>query len=189
MPNFFSAFSSDVFRPLATLLLPGAIGITTWAIAILWKFPTVKSLVSGNHTETGFVFFLVMVFAGMVFEDFGARLEDLFDRWADQRTNGQHTTNWNAYLQIAFKSDPIGRRYARTLVLRLKFELGVVFAMVSAGLGLIWLSALGLSFFVLLSCGLLCLAFSAWGFIEATATHKLLSKTRAALLGTIRVVE
>jgi hypothetical protein len=106
MPNFFSAFSSDVFRPLATLLLPGAIGITAWAVAILWKFPSIRSLVSANHTETGFVFFLAVVFAGMVFEDFGARLEARFDRWADRRSNGQHTNNWNAYLQIAFKSDP-----------------------------------------------------------------------------------
>src|SRR5208337_4781722 len=169
MPNFFSAFSSDVFRPLATLLLPGAIGITTWTIAILWKFPAIKSLVSGNHTEAGFVFFLAMVFAGMVFEDFGAR--------------------WDAYLQIAFKSDPIGRRYARALVLRLKFELGVVFGMISAGLGLIWLGVLGLRCAVLICCGSLCLSFAVWGLIEASDTHKVLSKTRAALLGTIRVIE
>jgi hypothetical protein len=189
MPNFFSAFSSDVFRPLATLLLPGGIGVTTWAVAILWKFPAVNGLVARNHTETGFVFFLAMVFAGMVFEDFGARLEDRLDRWADHRTHGQHTNNWNAYLQIAFKSDPIGRRYARTLVLRLKFELGVLFPMVSAGFGLIWLAVLGLGFSEVLWCGLLCLVFPTWGFIEAIATHKLLSKTRAALLGTIRVVE
>jgi hypothetical protein len=189
MPNFFSAFSTDVFRPLATLLLPGAIGITTWVVAILWRFPAVKDLVSRNHTEVGFVFFLAMVFAGLVFEDFGARLEDRFDRWADQRTNGQHTENWNAYLQVAFKSDPIGRRYARTPVLRLKFELGVVFAMVSSGFGLIWLAALGLSCAAVLCCGVLRVAFIVSGFLEAVATHKLLSKSRAGLLGPIRVVE
>jgi hypothetical protein len=170
-------------------LLPGAIGITTWAIAILWRFTAVRNLVSGNHAETGFVFFLAMVFAGLVFEDFGARLEDRFDRWADRRTDGEHTKNWKAYLQIAFKSDPIGRRYARTLVLRLKFELGIVFAMVSAGLGLIWLKVLGLSFATALVCGVLCLAFTVWGFVEAVETHKLLSKTRAGLLGPIRIVE
>ncbi|MGA9545193.1 MAG: hypothetical protein WBQ85_16575 [Candidatus Sulfotelmatobacter sp.] len=112
MPNFFSAFSSDVFRPLATLLIPGAIGLATWLIALLWRFPALEKLVAGNHAETGFVLFLAMVFAGMVFEDFGARWEVLLDRWADDRTDGQHTKNWNAYLQVAFKSDPIGRRYA-----------------------------------------------------------------------------
>lgn len=76
MPNFFSAFSSDVFRPIAKLLLPGAIGLTTWVIALMWRFPALKNLVAGNHTETGFILFLAMVFAGMVFEDFGARREN-----------------------------------------------------------------------------------------------------------------
>jgi hypothetical protein len=111
------------------------------------------------------------------------------DRWADDRTDGQHTKNWNAYLQVAFKSDPIGRRYARSLVLTPKFELGVVFAMVSAGLGLVWLGTLGLRCSVLISCSLLGLLFIVWGLVEASDTHKVLSKTRAALLGTIRVVE
>jgi hypothetical protein len=77
MPNFFSAFTTDVFRPLATLLIPGAIGVTTWVVAVLWKLPTLKNLVSGNHTETGSLLFLTMVLAGMVFEDFGARWEPL----------------------------------------------------------------------------------------------------------------
>ncbi len=171
MPNFFSAFSSDVSRPLATLLIPGGIGLAAWLIALLWRFPALKNLIAGNHTETGFVLFLAMVFAGMVFEDFGARWEVVLDRWADDRTDGQHTKNWNAYLQVAFKSDPIGRRYARSLVLRLKFELGVVFAMVSAGLGLIWLGFLGLRCSVLICCGLLCLLFSARGLFEARDTH------------------
>jgi hypothetical protein len=113
----------------------------------------------------------------------------LLDRWADDRTDGQHTKNWNAYLQVAFRSEPIGRRYAGALVLRLKFELGIVFAMISAGLGLIWLAILGLPCSVLICCGLLCLLFSAWGLLEARDTHKVLSKTRAALLSTIHVVE
>lgn len=66
MPNFFSAFSSDVFRPLATLLIPGAIGLSTWVVALLWRFPVLRGLIAGNRAETGFVFFLAMVFAGMV---------------------------------------------------------------------------------------------------------------------------
>lgn len=189
MPNFFSAFASDVFRPLATLLIPGAIGVITWFIALLWRFPNLRQLVTANHTETGVALFLAMVFAGMVFEDFGARWEVLLDRWADQRTGGSHSTNWKAYLQIAFNADPIGRRYARALVLRLKFELGIAFGLISAGFGLVWLAFLGLGCSVSLYCGGLCLALAAWGFVEGSATHKVLSQTREALLGTIRVVQ
>jgi hypothetical protein len=188
MPNFFSAFTSDVFRPLATLLIPGAIGVTTWFLALVWQFPSLKSLVVRNHTDTGFVLLLVTVFAGMVFEDFGARWEVQLDGWADHRTDDEHTRNWWAYLQTAFKSDPIGRRYARALVLRLKFELGVAFAMISALIGLIWLAALGLSYSVVLPGAVVCILFIGWGLAEARETHKVLSKTRAALLGSIRTV-
>ncbi|HJX00618.1 MAG TPA: hypothetical protein VJ453_10680 [Terriglobales bacterium] len=189
MLNFFSAFASDVFRPLATLLIPGAIGITTWFIALLWKFPELRRLVSANHTESGLALFIAMVFAGMVFDDFGARWEVLLDRWADQRTDGKHTTNWNSYLQIAFKSDPIGRRYARALVLRLKFELGVVFGMISALIGLSWLAWLGLGYWTVFVCSSLCVLFVGWALVEAAATHKVLSQTREALLGNIRIIE
>ncbi len=189
MPNFFSAFTTDVFRPLATLLIPGAIGICTWCLALIWKFASVQGLVGRNHTETGFALLFAMVFAGMVIEDFGARWENQLDRWADARTGGQHSKNWLAYLQTSFKSDPVGRRYARALVLRLKFELGVGVAMISAALGLVWLACLGLTCGVFVVCLLLCFAFSGWGLIEAKETHKLLSKTRATILEKVQTVE
>jgi hypothetical protein len=189
MPNFFSAFTSDVFRPLATLLIPGAIGVSTWFVALMWQCPALKRLASDHRTESALILFLIAVFAGMVYEDFGARWEAQLDRWADDRTNNQHTENWWRYLQTAFKVDPIGRRYARALVLRLKFELGVAFSMVSAGLGIIWLAILGLRCSTVLVSELVCLIFVSWGVMEARETHKVLSKVRAALLGTIRVVD
>jgi hypothetical protein len=188
MPNFFSAFTNDVFRPLATLLIPGAIGISTWFVALILHFPALKDLVTQNHAESGFLLLFAAIFAGMVFEDFGARYEVQLDKWADGRTDGDHSKNWNKYLQTAFKADPIGRRYARAKVLQLKFELGTAFGMICGGLGLVWLAWLGLSTCAVLIFGLFCLSFAAWGFVEAKETHKVLSKTRAALLGDIRVI-
>ncbi len=188
MPNFFSAFTTDVFRPLATLLIPGAIGVSTWLIALIWQYPSLKQLAGKNHSETTFVLFLAIVFAGMVYEDFGARWEVQLDRWADFRTGNKHTENWWRYLQTVFQKDPIGRRYARTLVLRLKFELGVAFSMLSAALGIIWLAAIGLKCSAVVTSESACLLFAVWGMIEAKETHKLLSKTRAALLGNINVI-
>jgi hypothetical protein len=75
------------------------------------------------------------------------------------------------------------------MVLRLKFELGTAFAMVSAALGLIWLALLGLDLSAIVVIELLCLLFTGWLLKEAKDTHKVLSKTRAALLANIRVVE
>jgi hypothetical protein len=129
MPNFFSAFTSEVFRPLVTLIIPGAVGISTWFVALLWSFPSLRSLVYQNHAEVGLVLLLAMTFAGLFFEDMGAHVETRLDKWRNSQ-NGRHVDNWYTYLRTCFKADPIGRRYVRTLVLRLKFELGIAGAMV-----------------------------------------------------------
>jgi len=172
MPNFFSAFTSEVFRPLVTLFIPGAIAISTWFVGLLWHFHEMRTLAYNNHAEVGLVLGLAVTFAGLVLEDMGARVED----WLDKRKNkldGTHRDNWYAYLRTAFKADPIGRRYLRTLVLRLKFELGIAFAMLSAGVGLLWLWSMGLSCKVVVITELLCISFTAWGFIEGCSSRYL----------------
>jgi len=188
MPNFFSAFTSEVFRPIATLLIPGAIGISTWLVALLWCFNNLKRLVASNHTESSLLILLAMIFAGMVFEDMGSRYEASLDNHTDRRTNNLHSSQWFDYLRTAFRADPIGRRYLRSLVLRLKFELGVAFSMVSAALGLIWLVALGLSCKAAMVTGLVCLLFMVWGLVEARGTHRVIASIRAELLKEIRIV-
>jgi hypothetical protein len=187
MPNFFSAFTSEVFRPLVTLLIPGAIAISTWFVGLLWHFHDLRTLVFNNHAEVGIVLVLGMTFAGLVLEDMGARVETLFDA-RREKIGGKQFENWNAYLRTAFKADPIGRRYVRTLVLRLKFELGIAFAMLSAGAGLLWLWSMGLSCKAVLITELLCVLFTAWGFLEGWSTHDTLAKNRANLLQEIRIV-
>jgi hypothetical protein len=189
MPNFFSAFTTDVFRPIATLLIPGAIAISTWFVALLWHFTALKELVSEkNHSETGLVLLLAMIFAGMVVDDLGSRYESRLDRKADKRTSGAHMEEWKQYLRLAFKEDPVGRRYLRTLVMKLKFELGIGVSMISAGTGLIWLALLGLPVSTVVVAEIICGMFILWGFIEANATHKVLAENRTNLLRDIRVI-
>jgi hypothetical protein len=186
--NFFSAYTSEVFRPLATILIPGAIGISTWLIALIWRFKSLETLITRNHTEASLVLLLAMIFAGLVFEDFGSRWEGRLDGIEDKK-NGRHIIQWYEYLKTSFRADPIGRRYLRTLVLRLKFELGVAFAMVSAALGTVWLVVLRLSFCEAMWIWLVCICFCGWGLYEAKGTHQTLAKGRAALLEGVRVVD
>lgn len=188
MPSFFSAFTSEVFRPLATLLIPGAIAVSTWLIALMWHFVALRQLASNNQTETSLIMFLAMTFAGLVLEDVGSHFEVWLDHRADEKHSGEHTICWNRYLRQAFVVDPIGRRYARTLVLRLKFELGVAFGMMSAGLGLLWLDFLGLDCKVVLVSGSICVLFMIWNLCEAAQTHKILGQTRSQLLKEICIV-
>ena len=187
MPNLFSAFTSDVFRPLVTLLIPGAIAISTWFVGLLWYFHDLRVLVFNNHTEVGLVLVLAMTFARLVLEDMGARVESKFDMCRESQS-GRQLDDWYAYLRTAFNADPIGRRYLRTLVLRLKFELGISFSMISAGIGLLWLWHLGLSCGTVLITELLCTLFAGWGFLEGWSTHDTLARNRANLLKEIRIV-
>ena len=187
MPNFFSAFTSEVFRPIATLLIPGAIGISSWFIALLWKFGALRKIVADNHTETSLVVLLAMIFAGLLFEDFGSHYESWLDNRAND-VNKLHIQQWYDYLKTAFRADPIGRRYLRTLVLRLKFELGVAFAMASAALGILWLALLGLDCKTVACAEFVCVFFLAIVLFEANQTHQVPGRTRAKLLEEIRIV-
>src|SRR4051812_34952289 len=78
------------------------------------------------------------------------------------------------HFRTALDADPIGRCYGRTLVLRLKYELGVAFAMLSAGTGLLWLWSIGLSYKVVVVAELVCLLFAAGGLFKdgALTTHR-----------------
>ena len=187
--NFFSAFTSEVFRPLVSILIPGAIGVSTWVIAILWQFEALKSLAEKNHTETAWVLLIAMIFAGVFFEDLGSHVESVLDERADRRSKGEHFATWFAYLRTAFVADPIGRRYIRSLVLRLKFELGVAFAMISAGLGLLWLRVQGLPRSTAICGCSLAVGFTLWAMWEAVNTHCALATTRSELLKDIRVID
>jgi len=187
MPNFFSAFTSEVFRPLVTLLIPGAIAISTWFAALLWRFSDLRALVNRNHTEAALILFLAMTFAGLVLEDLGAHVETEFD-WIRDNQDNKYIDNWYAYLRTAFKADPIGRRYVRTLVLRLKFELGVGFGMLSAAGGILWLWRIGLGGGPVAVGEILCALFAFYGFYEGWSTHNTLGINRANLLEEIRIV-
>jgi hypothetical protein len=71
MPKLFSAFTSEVFRPLVTFHLPRAIALSTWFVGLLWQFPELRKMAFDNHAEAGLTLVLAMTFAGMALEDLG----------------------------------------------------------------------------------------------------------------------
>jgi hypothetical protein len=187
--NFLSAFQSEVFRPLVTLLIPGALATSSWAMVLVWKFPALQVLISRNHTETAWVLFLIITAAGIIIEDWGARVESALDRRANKRTGGKHYENWYAYLRTAFIADPVGRGYTRSLVMRLKFELGVLFGSLLAGAGIGALLLLGMNRGAGIVLIFLSLGLSAWELKEVTDTHSVLATNRAELLKDIRIIQ
>jgi len=180
MKELFSAFSSAVFFPLVSLVLPGLAAISSWYV-LMMRSVGLRELVQKNHSETAFVLMLLSIFVGTIIDDLGMRIESCwFDRQRDAKTKGLHFAEWWAYLRKPFATEPSGRRHLRNLVARLKFELGVPVALVVALPGL-WLnSAIHYKPALGMTGGALCLI--AYLLLEAAATHEALGLLRHELL-------
>lgn len=188
MGNLFSAFQQDVFRPIVTLLIPGGLTASSWLVGILWTYPKLKDLMGRNATESALIITLIMIALGLVCEDIGAQIEASLDRRADASNSGRFQQTWNAYLRTAFVADPVGRRYIRTLVLRLKFELGCFVALIPALGGVIWLCFIALSCTTAIVLIALGVGFAMYFKSEAASTHSLLADTREEMTRTIHVI-
>jgi len=128
MKDFFSAFSSDFFWPLATLLLPGMLALTPGGIALLWLVVPVRGFVQSNHAETGIIIGVLATFSGLVLEDIGARLELWIFNVLINSTKEDSWNDWYLYLKAEKDFALPAHKYIHTMLLRLKFELGCVAA-------------------------------------------------------------
>ena len=191
MKELFAAFNTDFFRALTTLIIPGAIAVSTWTIQLVLTFKPLRNAVEQNHVETAFMVFIAAVFIGLVIEDVGARIENFLDGRADDRTQGRHRQEWYEYLKTAFVCEPIGRRYIRTLVTRLKFELGTAIGIVIADSGLLalWVAGFSSCRLTLIVLLLSLVVASYLAFLEAPASHRLLATARTKMLEEIRFVK
>ncbi len=181
MKEIFSAFGSEVFRPLATIVIPGAMAISTWFVVLLQRFPLFRNLAEANHAETAILLALASIASGLLVEDVGSRIES---RWFDKKLVKQpdfshHNEEWDQYLRLTFSIEPVGQRYLRTILLRFKFEVGIAIALPLSGSGLFWT---GLVYRWTLLWFAVCVAL-AWGLLfEASSSHRVLSEVRHEIL-------
>lgn len=181
MKEIFSAFGSEVFRPLATIVIPGAMAISAWFVVLLQRFPSFRNLAEANHTETALLLALASIASGLLVEDIGSRIES---RWFDKKLVKQpdfthHDDEWDQYLRLTFGIEPVGQRYLRTILLRFKFEVGTAIALLLACPGLflttivVWWTLLWFS---------VCVALAWVLLFEAQCSHQLLSEVRHEIL-------
>lgn len=201
MKDFFSAFGSEFFRPLVTLMLPGAVAVLPGFVAVFLSVDAFRRFAEHNHAEIIGGFLLVCVFAGLVIEDWGSRLENYIDKvhaardtgklaWREallpcNHSSGDSEGEWYAYLRLAFDTEPVGHRYLRTLVLRLKFELGCCIGCFFA-ISPVWFWPT--TYMLRAAITLFLLMASAYFCWEASATVRLLERLRHELLKGIKVV-
>jgi hypothetical protein len=180
MKELTAAFQSEVFYPIATLVVPGFFAISTLAFAALQRLPIINELAEQHPGVATATAVLTVLTSGLVCEDLGAHLEQRFDGWLENEAGyEEHQNEWFLYLRMAFDKEPVGQHYLNTLVLRLKFELGMTFASIAFAGG-----ALLIQIPCLWRIGIICFALLAFAFFgrEAKSSHKSLSLLRRELL-------
>jgi hypothetical protein len=57
MKDLFGAFSTEVFRPLVTLVLPGVLGLSSWTVFALWTNKPLRNMVAANQSASVAILF------------------------------------------------------------------------------------------------------------------------------------
>jgi hypothetical protein len=97
----------------------------------------------GEHVGIGaLVFFVASLAMGMVLEDVASALEHhVWDPLLEDQT-GCHDRDWVRYLGMELDDQPVGQRYLRTVLLRMKFEASFGVALIVCWIGLLWWDSL-----------------------------------------------
>jgi hypothetical protein len=172
----------DVYRTIATQILPGLVASSTWIIGLHDHSEGARKFFTARPTEATACVFLAAVFWGFVCEDLGSRLE-VFFYWKQKARDDDE--NWYAYLRTAYLAEPIGVRYIRTLLTRLKFELNSAAALVTAAVGSLCTNVSFMSVWIVFSGMILAAAYL---LLEGWAGVKVLREIRAELRKPLTIV-
>jgi hypothetical protein len=180
MKELTAVFQDEIFHAVVCLVVPGFYAMSTVSIVGWQRIPGLPQLVDGHPGTTGIIMLLAFVTCGLIMEEFGSRIEILLDSWlAKVPGHEQHLTEWFDYLRLAFKVEPVGQHYLRTLVLRLKFELGMAVASLPCAFGAVWLEFRSFwRFAIVVFAVITCVYF----FLEAKSSVKTLSELRHEML-------
>lgn len=146
--DFSAPFKNEVFRPIATLLLPGAVALLPYAAVLWYDYPGLRLFLESHPTGYSLVFLLLALALGFILEDVGSRIEGLiWDELIEKETRCQQS-DWHLFLLMDPVKDRemVGHRYLRTLTLRLKFELSIGLALLTAWIGVLWLDSIAILF-------------------------------------------
>jgi hypothetical protein len=85
--DFISAFKSELFRPLATLVVPGGVALGPYVLVAGYYFPDVISFWREHPSAFVAIVVISIVAVGLIVEDLGAFIErDFWDSKLAKRT-------------------------------------------------------------------------------------------------------
>jgi hypothetical protein len=136
--DLISGFKSELFRPLAILVVPGSFAVAPFALLLAKHNEEIGNFLITSGLGFFAIFLVVSTAAGLVLENVGARIERGIDWCLNDRYLPRHWDQWGAYLELKTDSEIVANRYLRTVVVRAKFAFAFVPALISFIVGL-WL--------------------------------------------------
>lgn len=140
--NLSSTFQAEVFRPVATIAVPGVAAVIPYILILTYKYPDLLKFWDKHELTFITISVLWVIAAGLILEDIGSEIELLWDRCLKKRSGKRHDAEWYQYLSITFEHEPIGHKYLRTVTLRMKFELAFSISLIPFWAGVLWLHSM-----------------------------------------------
>lgn len=124
-------------RVLIQLIIPGMIATFPFCIIIHRNLPKEIKDLFVNDSINFTAILIVSLVAGMILENFGSLIEvKIFDK-LNAKNNSTYIETWEKYLMLKFDGgEPIGARYIRNVLLRMKFELSFGLSLIPFDIGL-----------------------------------------------------
>jgi hypothetical protein len=136
-----TSLSLSFDRVLIQLIIPGLIAIFPWFIYFLGFHFYARKYFHDNSTITLTAVTLLALIAGIFLENIGSRIEVFWLDKLNARKFENYDNTWHKYLQISYaENEPIGQRYIRNILLRMKFELSTAVAIIPMSIGLIFVN-------------------------------------------------
>jgi hypothetical protein len=167
-------FDSRFVRVLAGVIVPGAVALVPWLLVASASYPAVGEWLFENEALPNATLLLLVFCIGMICENLGSRVEVRLDN-----KHGAQDKAWSEYLTQP-RDQLVGHGYISSLVTRLKFELGMFVALISAIPAVAILSFYSATLPVDAASGLLVLALLGIGYFlyEANTSVGSLAQTR-----------
>lgn len=124
-------------RVLIQLIIPGLIACFPYLLIFFEVQPAILQFFLNNGvTLIATLVILMSLISGIVLENFGSRIEVHYYDEKQMKVDEEYLDIWDKFLQLAYDKEPIGQRYIRNILFRMKFELSVGVALIFMMIGL-----------------------------------------------------
>lgn len=183
-----SSLNLDFDRVLIQLIIPGLTAVFPWAILFFNHHHVERDLLCNNMPIMVTIITILSLISGIILENFGGLIEVCFYDKKNSKTDPNYLEIWDKFLLLNYAGhQPIGHRYLRNILLRMKFELSFGLAIIPMAVGLVILDNQYIifesnwwKFFLFYIIPLL--TFFYLIFKEAYLSSKVLAKTRKILV-------